>query len=94
MPLTRNIGIQFPEVQDEIVAAFADIIPADIGENFDAQEAHLVEITCIVPDWTKVPALSTIVKIVCRTSNRLFVGLPLCMYHSWFGNSMFILKLS
>ncbi|GLB35443.1 putative cytochrome p450 [Lyophyllum shimeji] len=28
--------------------------------------------------WTKVRALPTIMKIVCRTSNRLFVGLPLC----------------
>ncbi|PPQ87954.1 hypothetical protein CVT25_001139 [Psilocybe cyanescens] len=36
----------------------------------------------IVPDkgdeWTSFPALSTIMHVVCRTSNRLFVGLPLC----------------
>lgn len=31
-------------------------------------------------EWTKIPALRTVMKIVCRTSNRLFVGLPLCMY--------------
>ncbi|KAF8897197.1 cytochrome P450 [Infundibulicybe gibba] len=29
-------------------------------------------------DWVAVPALKTMMKIVCRTSNRLFVGLPLC----------------
>jgi hypothetical protein len=29
-------------------------------------------------DWVKVPAMNTIMKVVCRTSNRLFVGLPLC----------------
>lgn len=29
-------------------------------------------------DWVKVPALDTIRQVVCRTSNRIFVGLPLC----------------
>ncbi|KAF8061617.1 cytochrome P450 [Lyophyllum atratum] len=57
--LTRRLVERFPDVQDEIVTAFAEHIPAT-----DA--------------WTKVHALPTIMKIVCRTSNRLFVGLPLC----------------
>ncbi|TFK68395.1 cytochrome P450 [Pluteus cervinus] len=29
-------------------------------------------------EWLSLPAYSTIVEVVCRTSNRLFVGLPLC----------------
>ncbi|KAJ7574535.1 cytochrome P450 [Mycena floridula] len=29
-------------------------------------------------DWTKYTALATTMQIICRTSNRLFVGLPLC----------------
>ncbi|KAF8906748.1 cytochrome P450 [Gymnopilus junonius] len=29
-------------------------------------------------EWMSLPALPTIMKVVCRTSNRLFVGLPLC----------------
>ncbi|KIL61336.1 hypothetical protein M378DRAFT_166987 [Amanita muscaria Koide BX008] len=29
-------------------------------------------------EWTTVIAYSTIIDIVCRTSNRMFVGLPLC----------------
>ncbi|KAH7906708.1 cytochrome P450 [Hygrophoropsis aurantiaca] len=33
-------------------------------------------------EWTTVPALDTAMKVICRTSNRLFVGLPLCMYSS------------
>ncbi|KAG5651807.1 hypothetical protein H0H81_007330 [Sphagnurus paluster] len=57
--LTRNIGECFPEVQDELVSAFSDYIPA-------------------TETWTNVVALPTIMKIVCRMSNRLFVGLPLC----------------
>ncbi|TFY79744.1 hypothetical protein EWM64_g4273 [Hericium alpestre] len=29
-------------------------------------------------EWVKVPAYATVMKIVARTSNRIFVGLPLC----------------
>jgi cytochrome P450 len=29
-------------------------------------------------EWKKIPAMDTILKVVSRTSNRLFVGLPLC----------------
>lgn len=57
--LTRSLVERFPDVQDEIVTAFTEHIPATEG-------------------WTNVLALPTIMKIVCRTSNRLFVGLPLC----------------
>ncbi|RDB20446.1 hypothetical protein Hypma_012419 [Hypsizygus marmoreus] len=58
-PLTRNLAVRFPDVQDEIMTAFAEYIP-------------------LSEEWTSVLALPTIMKIVCRTSNRLFVGLPLC----------------
>ncbi|THH31099.1 hypothetical protein EUX98_g3096 [Antrodiella citrinella] len=57
--LTRNLGALFPDVQDELSAAFNDIIPPS-------------------KEWTKVPALATMMEVVCRTSNRIFVGLPLC----------------
>ena len=36
---------------------------------------------CIKLEWTKTCVYSTVVQIVCRTSNRLFVGLPLCEDH-------------
>ncbi|KAF9468819.1 cytochrome P450 [Collybia nuda] len=58
-PLTRNLGIRFSDIQDEIEVSFADLVPK-------------------TREWAQVPALNTIMKIVCRTSNRLFVGLPLC----------------
>ncbi|KAF8721159.1 hypothetical protein AX14_010511 [Amanita brunnescens Koide BX004] len=59
-PLTRNIEVRFPDVRDEIIAAFSDHIPAKNDE------------------WIKVTAYSTIMDIVCRASNRMLVGLPLC----------------
>ncbi|PBK90697.1 cytochrome P450 [Armillaria gallica] len=57
--LTRNIASCFPDVQDEIKAAFKDNIP-------------------MTEDWVEIPAYETILQIVCRASNRMFVGLPLC----------------
>ena len=38
--------------------------------------------TYIYLDWTSVPAYDTVMHIVCRTSNRYFVGLPICEYLS------------
>ncbi|KAH7926831.1 cytochrome P450 [Leucogyrophana mollusca] len=34
-------------------------------------------------EWSSVPALDAIQKVICRTSNRLFVGLPLCRNSDW-----------
>ncbi|KAJ3514884.1 hypothetical protein NLJ89_g2107 [Agrocybe chaxingu] len=58
--LTRNIGIRFLDILDEIITAFSEVIPAGEGE------------------WASIPVLEAAVKIICRSSNRLFVGLPLC----------------
>jgi hypothetical protein len=29
-------------------------------------------------DWVKVPIVETIQRVICVTSNRVFVGTPLC----------------
>ncbi|KAF4619512.1 hypothetical protein D9613_005419 [Agrocybe pediades] len=59
-PLTRNLGVRFEDIKDEIDASFSDLVCAsDNG-------------------WTSVPVYKTIMKVVCRTGNRVFVGLPLC----------------
>ncbi|KAG8219260.1 cytochrome P450 [Butyriboletus roseoflavus] len=34
-------------------------------------------------EWKSVPALSSVQKVVCRTSNRVFVGLSLCRDPDW-----------
>ncbi|KAG6847451.1 hypothetical protein H0H93_008037 [Arthromyces matolae] len=56
--LTRSLVERFPDVQDEIGAAFTEYLPP-------------------TERWASVLALPTIMKIVSRSSNRLFVGLPL-----------------
>ncbi|KAM6503673.1 Cytochrome P450 [Amanita muscaria] len=64
-PLTRNIGAKFADVQDEIIAAFDDLVPIQGDE------------------WTEVTAFNTVMDIVCRASNRMLVGLPLCRDPDW-----------
>ncbi|KAF9067171.1 cytochrome P450, partial [Rhodocollybia butyracea] len=59
-PLTRALPARFHDLRDEIVASFADLVPAKESE------------------WIKVPMLSTVMQIISRTTNRYFVGLPLC----------------
>ncbi|KAJ7780167.1 cytochrome P450 [Mycena maculata] len=58
--LSRNVGNRFPDVRDEIVCAFSELLPLQ-GE-----------------EWMAVPAYDTMLQVICRTSNRFFVGLPLC----------------
>ena len=84
--LTRNLDVLFPELRDEIVLAFGDLIPVCGNGNtgFPSPIYALCEhiLICMLhrTEWTKLPALETVMKIVARVSNRLFVGLPLCMF--------------
>ncbi|KAJ7260588.1 cytochrome P450 [Mycena rebaudengoi] len=63
--LTRNLGRCFPDVRDELRAAFEDILSLEGNQ------------------WKSVTAYTAVMDIVCRTSNRLFVGLPLCRNSEW-----------
>ncbi|KAJ7454170.1 cytochrome P450 [Mycena latifolia] len=58
--LTRNLGRCFPEVRDEIVHAFDDVLLLEDNE------------------WKEIKVSPSLMQVVARTSNRLFVGLPLC----------------
>ncbi|KAJ6623269.1 cytochrome P450 [Mycena sp. CBHHK59/15] len=58
--MTRNLGRCFPQVRDEIVHAFDDVLALEDKK------------------WKLVQVQPAIMQVVARTSNRLFVGLPLC----------------
>lgn len=76
-PLTRNLGSRFSDIKDEISAGFADLIPAkDYGISF--RFFLFILILICTSEWTSVDVYKTIMQIVCRTSNRLYVDLPLC----------------
>ncbi|KAF9236824.1 cytochrome P450 [Melanogaster broomeanus] len=63
--LTRNIEILYPNLRDEVVTAFEEIL--DLKGN----------------EWKSMLALDTVQKVMCRTSNRGFVGFPLCRNPDW-----------
>ncbi|PBK74138.1 cytochrome P450 [Armillaria solidipes] len=73
--LTRNISACFPAVRDEIEVSFKDEIPETEGMS---SASYISVLFSLFSDWTKVHAYSSILQIVCRTTNRMFVGLPLC----------------
>lgn len=75
--LTRSIGLLIPGLHDEVVAAFRDFIPCKDGWCIFTVSWLVLSHDWIV-DWAKVPAFETSLKLVFRTSNRAFVGLPLC----------------
>ncbi|KAG7450028.1 cytochrome P450 [Guyanagaster necrorhizus] len=64
----------------------ADVIRSSLTRNIsacfaDVQDEIKMAFKDNIPmteDWTGVPAYKTILQIVCRASNRMFVGLPLC----------------
>lgn len=81
--LTKNLGVMFSSVREEIAQAFEENLAlAGHGEHFvTGLEVYVTNhmyliVTCA--EWTSVPALETMMKIVCRSTNRACVGLPLC----------------
>ncbi|KZV83351.1 cytochrome P450 [Exidia glandulosa HHB12029] len=60
--LTRSLPGLFPSVVEEIDAAFSDEITNKLHGN----------------EWTTMAVVDPLSRVVCRTSNRVFVGLPLC----------------
>ncbi|KAJ7621337.1 cytochrome P450 [Roridomyces roridus] len=61
--LTRSSNERLLDVWDEVVCAFGD----EVGVKLIAGGG-----------WVALPALETVLRIVSRTSNRLFVGVELC----------------
>ncbi|KAF7367748.1 hypothetical protein MSAN_00838700 [Mycena sanguinolenta] len=68
--LARNLHSCFPEVRDEIICAFDEVLQLQGSE------------------WKSHPILPTMMTIVARVSNRLFVGLPLCRNKAYLENNV------
>ncbi|KAJ6459072.1 cytochrome P450 [Mycena sanguinolenta] len=68
--LTRNLARCFPEVKDEIVCAFDDVLSLKDEE------------------WKPFAVFPSTMRVVARTTNRLFVGLPLCRNQAYLNISI------
>ncbi|KAG9311578.1 cytochrome P450 [Chiua virens] len=60
--LTRHTRTMYPDMRDEIVTTFDELLDLEDGNS----------------EWKSIPALSMVQQVICRVSNRVFVGLPLC----------------
>ncbi|ESK94791.1 cytochrome p450 [Moniliophthora roreri MCA 2997] len=76
-----QIGVILNALTKNIPARFADVHD-EIKTAFNDE---------IPPgdEWIKRPALKTVLNIVCRTTNRMFVGLPLCRDPDWMNLNIF-----
>jgi hypothetical protein len=67
------------DIYDELVLAVDDSIPAT-GEGYVMGWGEESPTFTKNIGWVKVPLVQTLQQVVCRISNRVFVGTPLCSY--------------
>ncbi|KAG2005586.1 cytochrome P450 [Coprinopsis cinerea AmutBmut pab1-1] len=67
---TYNTGV----IRGPMTRAF----PSQMADLKDEVESCFREMVPRTKEWTPVQAQKTMVSTICRTTNRLFVGLPLC----------------
>ena len=77
--LTRNLASLFPDIADEMQASFKDILGSSGGMN---RRLLCSVVLLYVPiDWRTIVPHAKFMNIICRTTNRVFVGAPLCIFH-------------
>jgi hypothetical protein len=80
LQLTQALPLLVPEVYDEVVMTFNDFIPITEGKRLNHQKMFKNKLDNSRTEWQSVRVMDTMMKIVCRASNRIFVGLPLCTW--------------
>ncbi|KAI4521513.1 cytochrome P450 [Schizophyllum commune Loenen D] len=64
-----------PVLQTQLTHNIHDLIPAMRDE---MQAVFEDQVPSFGEEWQAVPALTTVTEVICRITNRVFVGLPLC----------------
>ncbi|KAL0579192.1 hypothetical protein V5O48_002814 [Marasmius crinis-equi] len=72
-----------------ILNALTKNIPARFADVHDEMKTAFNNFIPPGDEWVKVPVLKTVLNIVCRTTNRMFVGLPLCRNEDWMDLNIF-----
>lgn len=79
--LTRSMTTTFEDICDEIARAMNDVIPQskeDSGKGILWERMKTLIWTPAFQEWVGVNCLASMRDVVCRASNRVFVGAPLC----------------
>jgi hypothetical protein len=76
--LSRSLPQLIPELHEEAVLSFDQYIPATECKLSSLLLLSIAIYTRLFTAWASIKAFDTIKKIVTRTSNRAYVGVPLC----------------
>ncbi|OBZ73466.1 Ent-kaurene oxidase [Grifola frondosa] len=74
-PSIHHNAYHIPIVRSQLTRSITGLFP-EVRDEIIASFADAIPLTG--DEWTAVPALDTVMQVVCRTSNRMFVGLPKC----------------
>ncbi|PBK61873.1 cytochrome P450 [Armillaria solidipes] len=75
--IDHSVGAD-PYLAEVVRGAFTRNISTCFADVQDEIKAAFIDNVPMTEDWIEVPAYEKILQIVCRASNRMFVGLPLC----------------
>ncbi|KAK1225932.1 hypothetical protein PQX77_011131 [Marasmius sp. AFHP31] len=80
--------IENPHHNQAIRGPLTRHLASNFGEVYDELSQAFDDEIPLTDDWVKVPTLQKALNIVNRTSNRLFVGVPLCRNKEWLSLDM------
>lgn len=86
--LQMNHTINYPDLHQEY---HVDVVRGPLTRGFpsrfeDIKDEIMASFQAILPakeEWKSYPLLGTLIPVICRTTNRLFVGLPLRRNPEW-----------
>jgi hypothetical protein len=78
--LTRNIAATFNVVREELIMAMDDLIPTHEDSTWQTFLAKRLVVHAFTgyAEWVKFPIVESLQRVICRATNRVFVGAPLC----------------
>ena len=76
--LTRQLVAVFPDIRDEIVLSFEELLPMSTDGKPTLFFSCCYRVPKHLTDWVSLNALAIMRQAVARISNRVFLGLPYC----------------
>ncbi|EGO30935.1 hypothetical protein SERLADRAFT_444508 [Serpula lacrymans var. lacrymans S7.9] len=79
-PEIHHNPYHIPIIRSQLTRNLGDIF-SDIHDEMVTSFDDIIQVKD--DEWVSVPVSDSIMQVVCRSSNRLFVGLPLCRDPDW-----------
>jgi hypothetical protein len=76
--LMRDVAATFNETREELAMAMDDFFPICEDSTWYRDRPRRKIYLTQHAEWVNVPILQTLQRVICRSTNRMFVGIPLC----------------